>query len=136
MGTQRRDFVAMPCAAVALRRWHQQQLSHKRSSTDHKLAGTDAPLEPSEFDDIAPVVNPTPPRIALLLRADNGAVRSNLANLATAITRHLSRAHVLTFTYSTHEGKGDTLLAFTGLGVPIQANFLATAVFRDAFSAI
>jgi hypothetical protein len=56
--------------------------------------------------------------------------------LAAAITRHLRRLQVLTFLYSTHQGKGDSLLVFDSNGLPLQANFLATSVFRDAFSNI
>jgi hypothetical protein len=56
--------------------------------------------------------------------------------LAAAITRHLRRLHVLTLTYSTHQAKGDSLLVFDSTGVPLQANFLATLVFRDAFTTV
>lgn len=129
-----------PCAArssaAARSRWHQQH--QRRKGTDAATAAADAAalnnVDP-DLEDIDPV-NPTPPRIALLLRAEEGAVRSAQANLAAAITRHLSRPHVLTFTYGTHQSKGDTLLAFDSLGVPLQAYFLSTSVFRDAFSAI
>jgi hypothetical protein len=111
-------------------RWHQQHQRHKGTAA----AADNNPVY-SDFEDIDPV-NPTPPRIALLLRSEEGAVRSAQANLAAAITRHLSRPHVLTLTYGTHQGKGDTLLAFDSLGVPLQAYFLSTSVFRDAFAAI
>jgi hypothetical protein len=133
---------------LLLCRWHQvyQVAEHaatraslnKRISTgqEPQVASTDAPLEPSEFDDIHPVVNPTPPKIALLIRAEDGAVRSSQANLAAAIARHLSRLHVLTVTYSTHQDKGDSLVVFDNAGTPLQANFLASTVFRDAFNAI
>lgn len=92
--------------------------------------------QPGEFDDIAPIVQPTPPKIALLIRGEDGAVRSSQANLAAGIARHLRNAHILTFTYSTHQDKGDTLLVFDSVGSPLQANFLATTIFRDAFTAI
>ena len=93
-------------------------------------------LESEEFNDIHPLVQPTPPKVALLIRAENGAVRSSQTNLAAAITKHVRHAHVLTLSYSTHQDKGDTLLVFDNAGVPQQANFLATSVFRDAYTAI
>lgn len=89
-----------------------------------------------EFADIHPIVNPTPPKVALLLLAKDGAIRSNQSNLAAAISRRLRHTHALTFTYSTQKDKGDTLLVFDADGSPLRANFLATTIFRDAFSAI
>lgn len=96
----------------------------------------DAPLTPSEFDDIVPLVNPTPPKIALLMRASGAEVRSSQATLAAAITRRLRNTHSRTLTYSTHKDKGDTLLVFDSEGEPLRANFLSTTIFRDAFTAI
>jgi hypothetical protein len=77
-----------------------------------------------------------PPRIALLIRGEEGTMRIGQSTLAAAITRHLRLLQVLTFVYSTHQGKGDSLLVFDSDGVPVQVNFLATSVFRDAFSNI
>jgi hypothetical protein len=79
----------------------------------------------------------TLPKVALLIRADDGGLlHIRQSTLAAAITRHLRRLQVLTLLYSTHQAKGDSLLVFDGNGVPLQANFLATSVFRDAFSNI
>jgi len=78
----------------------------------------------------------TGPKVALLLRGEDGAVRSSQANLAVAITRRLRRAHALTLTFSTHKDKGDTLLVFDREGMPQEAYFGESAVFRDAFSAV
>jgi hypothetical protein len=85
-----------PCAMLwlLLCRWHQiyqvaeplhgakRASTHERIGTDHTTqeASADAPVSPGIFDDIHPVVNPTPPKIALLIHAENGAVRSSQAN--------------------------------------------------------
>lgn len=63
-------------------------------------------------------------------------MRISQSVLAAAVTRHLRRLKVLTFLYSTHQAKGDSLLVFDSIGVRLQANFLATSVFRHAFSNI
>ena len=110
--------------------------SSSGSSSSSEPPSPDAPLEPSEYDDILPIVDPTPPRVALLILSEDGTVRSSQANLAAAVTRRLPHVHVRTFTYGTHKDKGDSLLVFDQAGVALQASFVATAVFRDAFNAI
>jgi hypothetical protein len=118
-------------------RWHQTHSSkHKRSGSGSEPPSPDAPLEPSEYDDIIPLVDPTPPRVALLILSEDGTVRSSQANLAAAVTRRLPHVHVRTFTYGMHKDKGDSLLVFDQAGVALQASFLSTAVFRDGFNAI
>lgn len=116
-------------------RWHQLHAARQRNISQAQSTA-DAWDLPNEFDDIHPLVNPTPPKVALLIRAEDGAVRSSQTNLATAVTRRVRHAHVLSLSYSTHKDKGDSLLLFDSTGQPLQASFLATTVFRDAFTAI
>lgn len=115
-------------------RWQQSQKYHKRyldrgfplTSEEQQGPGSTAAQDTAY----------TGPKVALLLRGEEGAVRSSQSNLAVAVTRRLRRAHALTLIFSTHKDKGDTLLVFDREGVPQEAYFGDTAVFRDAFSAV
>lgn len=108
---------------------------HAVSGRKLQIGAIDARIQSGVYNDIHTSVG-KPKRIALLIRAESGAMRSGNANLAAAITRHIGHLHVLSLSYSTHQDKGDSLLAFDSNGTPLQAYFLPTAVFRDAFSAV
>jgi hypothetical protein len=60
-------------------------------------------------------------------------MRISQSMLSAAVSRPLRRLQVLTLTYSTHKAKGDSLLVFDNTGVPLQANFLPTSVFKGCF---
>jgi hypothetical protein len=77
-----------------------------------------------------------PPRAAILVQGLDGVVHMQQLALATAVSKRLRRAHTLSLQYSNHAAMGDSLLLFNRAGVPIEAAFAATSVFRDAFTAI
>jgi hypothetical protein len=74
--------------------------------------------------------------VAVLVQGSNGLVRMHQLALATAIVKRLRRAHSISLQYSNHTDMGDSLVLFSRSGLPLEAAFAATSVFRDAFNKV
>jgi hypothetical protein len=55
-------------------------------------------------------------------------------NLATTISRHYRRVHLLNMQYNNYPDKGDTILLFNKVGMPVEVALASSAVFRDDFT--
>jgi hypothetical protein len=74
--------------------------------------------------------------VAVLVQGSNGVVRMHQLALATAITKRLRRTHTISLQYSNHTDMGDSLVLFGRSGLPVEAAYAATSVFRDAFTQV
>jgi hypothetical protein len=74
--------------------------------------------------------------VAVLVQGSNGLVCMHQLALATAITKRLRRAHTISLQYSNHTDMGDSIVLFSRAGLPVEAAFAATSVFRDAFTQV
>lgn len=118
------DFADFQSKWQTYTRWHRLEQQHDGSTSPTTAQASEAAIHRRL----------KPPKVALLIRADNGILHISQLTLAAAISRHLRRLQVLMMVYSKHKDKGDSLLVFDSNGVPLQISFLATSMFRDAFS--
>lgn len=77
-----------------------------------------------------------PAPVAVLIQGSEGRVGVQQMHLAALISRRLRLSHKLSLSYSSHSDKGDSVVLFDADGVPQQVATLATALFRDAFTAV
>lgn len=76
------------------------------------------------------------PHVAVLVQGSNGVVSMQQLALANAISKRLRRPHHQSLQYSNHVDIADSLVLFDSAGEPVEAAFLSTSVYRDAFTAI
>lgn len=111
-------------ADVALREAAAQYVHTRGSSTQYTA-------QPSSSGGVG--VRPT---VALLLLTVDGAPGIGQTALAAAAARRLARHHLLTLAYSRNAAKANSLLVMNRQGVPLEAGFAETSIFRDAFNEV